>query len=339
MTPPTLSVATPRELLAFLDALYANPDDAGTALVLADLLQEGGDEAKATYIRLQVRAAEVRRDCLCGSCVKRRGGGQHHNGPCAVSKERIGHRPITHHITALLAANPGWTSLPCPGIGTGSSHYPCDNGTVWDGPGGGQRAQRTCPTCGGSGDLLKTLEVPQDRPAHWKREPVSRITPALDFYAGGGVPFVRSVGGSLADVVREVTEMCHCRRHNGGTSTRMGRCPTCDDTRRVTRFSATPWAAAVAPHVREFRVTDREPNSTTFPNEAGWYFHNGTARDYSHWLPAYLLEPMRQVVPKGDWRKRWDGSGEFCLVVFPTSQAAVSALGRNLHRLVTGGVK
>jgi uncharacterized protein (TIGR02996 family) len=45
-----------------------------------------GRKERAEFIRLQITIAGLQKDCLCGSCVSRRGGGQHHNGPCAVQK-------------------------------------------------------------------------------------------------------------------------------------------------------------------------------------------------------------------------------------------------------------
>lgn len=59
--------------------------------VYADWLDElghGDDRERAEFIRLQCRIAEIQRDCVCGACVKLRGGGQHHNGPCGVARER-----------------------------------------------------------------------------------------------------------------------------------------------------------------------------------------------------------------------------------------------------------
>jgi len=46
---------------ALLAAVCANPDDDTPRLVFADLLQENGEEARAEFIRLQVRHAELAR--------------------------------------------------------------------------------------------------------------------------------------------------------------------------------------------------------------------------------------------------------------------------------------
>ena len=73
---------------ALLAAIYHNPHDDTPRLVYADWLEENGDEARAEFIRVQCRIAALERDCSCVACVRKRGGGQHHNGPCAVDRER-----------------------------------------------------------------------------------------------------------------------------------------------------------------------------------------------------------------------------------------------------------
>ncbi len=70
------------------DAVVADPADDAVRLICADWLEEHGDLARAEFVRLQCRIAALEATCGCGSCVKRRGGGQHHNGPCAVDQER-----------------------------------------------------------------------------------------------------------------------------------------------------------------------------------------------------------------------------------------------------------
>jgi len=72
----------------FLSAILAAPDDDTPRLVLADWIDEQGEAARAEFIRLQIRIAALEEFCGCGRCVKRRGGGQHTNGPCAVDQER-----------------------------------------------------------------------------------------------------------------------------------------------------------------------------------------------------------------------------------------------------------
>jgi uncharacterized protein (TIGR02996 family) len=76
---------------ALLAAILESPEDDVPRLVLADYLEERnapGDEWRAELIRVQCRIATIEAVCGCGCCVRRRGGGQHHNGPCGVDQER-----------------------------------------------------------------------------------------------------------------------------------------------------------------------------------------------------------------------------------------------------------
>lgn len=74
---------------ALLAAVRAAPDDDLPRLVYADWLDERGRGVRAEFIRLQCRIAELQRGCLCGACVRLRGGGQHQNGPCAIDRDRV----------------------------------------------------------------------------------------------------------------------------------------------------------------------------------------------------------------------------------------------------------
>jgi uncharacterized protein (TIGR02996 family) len=76
-----------------VDALYVavldQPEEDTPRLALADALDERGapgDCDRAEFIRLQIEIAEIRKWCGCGGCVATRGGGQHHNGPCAINR-------------------------------------------------------------------------------------------------------------------------------------------------------------------------------------------------------------------------------------------------------------
>lgn len=71
-----------------LRAILEHPEDDVARLVYSDWLEEQGQAERAAFIRLQIRIATLESNCRCGRCVQRRGGGQHHNGPCAVDKER-----------------------------------------------------------------------------------------------------------------------------------------------------------------------------------------------------------------------------------------------------------
>lgn len=84
----TTTYHTDAEYLALLEAILENPADDAPRLILSDWLEEHGEEERAEFIRLQCRIASLQSGCNCGSCVKLRGGGQHHNGPCAVNQER-----------------------------------------------------------------------------------------------------------------------------------------------------------------------------------------------------------------------------------------------------------
>ncbi len=74
---------------AFLQAIIEEPQDDPIRLIAADWLDENGQPERAEFIRVQCGIAELEKECWCGGCVKKRGGGQHTNGPCAVDQERI----------------------------------------------------------------------------------------------------------------------------------------------------------------------------------------------------------------------------------------------------------
>jgi uncharacterized protein (TIGR02996 family) len=69
---------------ALMAAVIADPEDDLPRLAYADFCGEHGDDARAELIRVQLEMEPVRSLCNCCSCVKRRGGGQHHNGPCGL---------------------------------------------------------------------------------------------------------------------------------------------------------------------------------------------------------------------------------------------------------------
>lgn len=76
------------DLDSLLRAVRERPGDDALRLIVADCFEENGDQARAEFVRVQLRIAALQRDCSCASCVKRRGGGQCTNGPCAVDQER-----------------------------------------------------------------------------------------------------------------------------------------------------------------------------------------------------------------------------------------------------------
>lgn len=69
-----------------LRAVLADPADDHARLVYADRLDAEGEHERAEFIRLEIMASDIRKNCQCGGCVK---SGQHHNGPCAVAREWI----------------------------------------------------------------------------------------------------------------------------------------------------------------------------------------------------------------------------------------------------------
>lgn len=75
-----------------LRAVVREPLEDTVRLAYADWLDERGaegDAARAEFIRVQIRIAELQRECSCTGCARLRGGGQGTNGPCAVDRERI----------------------------------------------------------------------------------------------------------------------------------------------------------------------------------------------------------------------------------------------------------
>lgn len=74
--------------LDFMRAILTEPKDDTIRLAFSDWLEENGQSERAEFIKLQIRIAEIEKTCGCGSCVKKRGGGQHTNGPCGVDQER-----------------------------------------------------------------------------------------------------------------------------------------------------------------------------------------------------------------------------------------------------------
>lgn len=64
-----------------------------------------------------------------------------------LMKRAPSYEKLDRRRDSLQAALSRW---PCPGVGK----HQCYDGKTYTGPGGGQRAEETCLTCGGSGDVL-----------------------------------------------------------------------------------------------------------------------------------------------------------------------------------------
>jgi uncharacterized protein (TIGR02996 family) len=275
-----------RDLLAFLGRVESGDRD--DCLVLADWLDDCGDAARAEYVRVSVEAEKRRR----------------HIDDYHDSKEIWA---LDDRRAALLAANPQWTSLPCPA---------CEgHGTLMSG-----HTVVFCETCRRTGDLFK----PPERFV-WEANPESpyygdqiveggkpRIDPALDFFGRGCVvPFPRTVGCRLAEVLRNVNDVLSSTRDED--------------------WQPTPWArAAVAacPTLRGFRCTDRVLPYTVV--NGSWWRDGG--RDWAveaGVLPAPVFEATWELHPANRHR---DVAGRSLL--FPTESAASDALATALHRIV-----
>jgi uncharacterized protein (TIGR02996 family) len=97
---------------AFLADILEHPADDVPRLVYADWLTEAGEEDRAEFIRVQCAAEKLRAVCLCGDCVRRRGGGQHHNGQCALDRREHGFLGSREWELRGCEAFPSW----CPGL-------------------------------------------------------------------------------------------------------------------------------------------------------------------------------------------------------------------------------
>jgi uncharacterized protein (TIGR02996 family) len=103
----------------FLRAIMAEPEADSHRLVYADWLDEHGDPERAEFIRVQCAVEKVRAACLCGDCVRRRGGGQHHNGPCGLDRREHGFP--RHRERELLASHQvDWRMRDLPGMPFGN---------------------------------------------------------------------------------------------------------------------------------------------------------------------------------------------------------------------------
>jgi uncharacterized protein (TIGR02996 family) len=69
--------------VSLMYSILESPRDDLPRLALADWFEENGRDNLADFIRGQLTLDPVRQKCSCGSCVRKRGGGQHTNGTCA----------------------------------------------------------------------------------------------------------------------------------------------------------------------------------------------------------------------------------------------------------------
>lgn len=192
-----------------------------------------------------------------------------------------------------------WRRPKCPECG-GDKEVPSYTGMY-------RLGSKTCPTCRGTGacgPLSERINVDKVN-GGWKH--------AVTWHRG--FPVVKC---KLEEVWRVV----------GMTTGR-------DDIEYV--YGITPWAVeCVRTTGATFEVSDVNPNDETYPFRACWYFNDGTARDYSHWLPMALLEPMRELYPNIEYTGI-GGMGRICLADFKGDACrmqALTACNAALHRLV-----
>jgi uncharacterized protein (TIGR02996 family) len=74
---------------AILKAVCDAPDDDFPRMAYADWCEENGRPRRAEFVRIQLMMAKGAEGCSCGACVRRLGGGQQTNGPCAMSQVRV----------------------------------------------------------------------------------------------------------------------------------------------------------------------------------------------------------------------------------------------------------
>lgn len=134
-----------------LIAIRDNPDDDTPRLVYADRLDELGDHDRAEFVRTQVEASRL---CLPGSEADPRNGIRTaadgslvYDSPPALARPALARLwSLQKRESALLAAHPEWSSVPCPGCKESRRVQGCN--------------PPNCSTCGGSGDLLR-YRVPE----------------------------------------------------------------------------------------------------------------------------------------------------------------------------------
>jgi len=258
------------DLLAHVAAVRDGACDDNDLLVLADRLHDAGEYDREELVRVQCRMDEIRRECLCGSCVKRRGGGQHHNGPCGIDRRQDDGVRLRMRERDLLARNPAWLSVKCPECG---------------GSGDSRKVRLShsferCPTCGGEGDYLNPFYGWVDD-KHFARESRATITRGfLDIT----LPYM----------------LCWCRECPGcgGWASEEGDYVTCrcgfaqPTVIRPHPVLRAVLASPVGPWVRRVRVEGREPA------QSWWWYRDGDGSYRGD--RAYLPSPVFNCLP-GRW--------------------------------------
>jgi uncharacterized protein (TIGR02996 family) len=254
------------------------------------------DADRAELIRLRCRMAEIEALCGCGSCVKKRGGGQHHNGPCGKDRRQDDGVRLRWRENELMASNPQWTRADCPECG----------GEGWIPSLLRDSRVRGCEFCGGSymkkgiGDLFHVLIVDFD-----------------------GVALTVTAPTMQTWVERAVCRACSgegCAQHGHGDASQ--RC----DGSGTSGYAPTPRLRAVAkvPLVEYVLAADREPDVDRGDRRAVWFNRDqvpGAANGPTA-IPAPVYELMEGYdnVPCPPHIGKW----------FPTRAPAVAALGRSV---------
>jgi hypothetical protein len=276
--------ATTPELAAFLDRLDREPDCATTLAAYQDYCGETGRVRELEHVRLAVDIPRLEFEIGCSETTPSGiAGGIRAGCEACYAKHRL----------ATLRAE--LLALPCPGCG-GRGKVPChicgsQPGQKHAGP-CSAIGDRTCPTCGGSGDLLQQR---QWNPDYQEYQPATelRLNPTLDLYAHGKVCVVRTVPYPVEALGKEMV---------GGEEYRRA---IDEDRTAQTMFIPAPGPKAVAealPFLVGLRGTGREPYRTSDPDMFIWYADgrgDDVVETYSHHIPGFLwdrLEGWTEVV-------------------------------------------
>ena len=303
------------DLLAHVAAVRDGACDDNDLLVLADRLHDAGEYDREELVRVQCRMDEIRRECLCGSCVKRRGGGQHHNGPCGIDRRQDDGVRLRMRERDLLTRNPAWLSVKCPECG---------------GSGDSRKVRLShsferCPTCGGEGDYLNPFYGWVDD-KHFARE--SRATITRGFL---DITLPHTLCWRLEEMPSTQCTACRGRGamawHAGVSGQGCGECGNHDtiDLWRPHPVLRAVLASPAGPWVRRVWVEGREPFVDHNRKSAGWQERSVGMRVWRG-NPPSEREPYLIPDPVFDLLGGKLGAGNSRR--FPTAEAATDALAR-----------
>lgn len=251
-----MTTTDPQTVSAFLAAIAAEPDNDMPRLALADYLEENGEADRGEFIRLQCRIARLQHGCWCAGC---RPDGQHHNGPCAVDRERdelpdgrSKNAHLRHRCNELLFAHPEWSRLPCPECGgRGEMVFaemppmsPLRAVLMESAPEilrSAPSRRGHCPACDGTGDLLRRRYEPEEFPEPGD-DPDKPKLRTVRFRRG----FIDSVSCEHLEVLGPTADYtcltCHNRGYIG-SDRRL--CPVCSGGAAMRPRVVRPWARAI----------------------------------------------------------------------------------------------